>query len=118
MKYGSVGLAGEEGVLVALSFDSGWAESLGGSICEVSTKQKISRPNSAPCNEAPHANETQSDPQPTRPSTKNQANSMSFSAGSSTSYDTYSCIGDRFSVPGSANCFLPGVDEFVLDESV
>lgn len=57
---------------------------------------------------------------PTEDSGKNasQANSISLSAGSSTSYVSKSCIGDRFSVPGNANCFLPGVDEFVLDESV
>ena len=63
-------------------------------------------------------NETQFDLQPELGAPKSQANSLSLSAGSSTSYISYSCIGDRFSVPGSAKCFLPGVDELVLDESV
>ncbi len=49
---------------------------------------------------------------------ESQAISISLSAGSSTSYVSNSCIGDRFSVPGNANCFLPGVEEVVLDESV
>ena len=56
---------------------------------------------------------------PTDPSSNaSQANSISLSAGSSTSYLSNSCIGDGFSVPGNASCLLPGVDEFVLDESV
>ena len=58
MKYGSVGLAGEGGALVALSFDSGWEGidgSFGGSICEVSTKRQISRLKNHCCKEAPHA---------------------------------------------------------------
>ena len=58
MKYGSVGLAGEGGALVALSFDSSWEgmdESFGGSICELSTKRQISRLKNYCCKEAPHA---------------------------------------------------------------
>ena len=59
MKYGSVGLAGEAGVLVALSFDTGWevmGGSFGGSICEVSTRRQISHLNHESCKQAPHVN--------------------------------------------------------------
>ena len=58
MKYGSVGFAGEAGLFVALSFNSGWERmdgSFGGSICEVSTKRQISRLYNHYCKEAPHA---------------------------------------------------------------
>lgn len=100
-------------MLVALSFNSSWREmggSLGGSICEVSTERPNQPPEqrmlqrSAACNQLQACN--------------SQAISISLSAGSSTSYVSNSGIGDRFSVPGNANCFLPGVDEFVPDESV
>ena len=63
-------------------------------------------------------NETQSGRQTKFQARESQANTLSLSAGSSTSYASNSCIGDRFSVPGNANGFLPGVDEFVLEESV
>ena len=58
MKYGSMGLAGEVGALVALSVDSGWegtGASFGGSICEVSTKRQISRLKNHSNHETPYA---------------------------------------------------------------